>query len=80
VPGAYTYTRCQFDPRAAWGAWTKGASADHEFHVGPHSMVVGPRQEEFQGFNRDASNGMLYRDTSAESYRAISRHADSAMG
>ena len=60
MPGAYTYTRCQFDPRAAWGAWTKGASADHEFHVGPHSMVVGPRQEEFQGFNRDASNGMPY--------------------
>ena len=62
------------------GAWAKGASADHEFHVGPHLMVVGPRQEEFQGFNRDASNGMLYRDTSAESYRSISGHADSAMG
>jgi hypothetical protein len=35
------------------GAWVKGASADHEFHVGPH-------QDEFQGFNRDASNGMPY--------------------
>jgi hypothetical protein len=42
------------------GAWAKGASADHEFHVGPHVMVVGPRQDEFQGFNRDASNGMPY--------------------
>ena len=42
------------------GAWVKGASADHEFHVGPHLMVVGPHQNEFQGFNRDASNGMPY--------------------
>jgi hypothetical protein len=42
------------------GAWAKGVSADHEFHVGPHLMVVSPRQDEFQGFNRDASNGMPY--------------------
>jgi hypothetical protein len=40
------------------GAWVKGASADHEFHLGPHLMVVGPHQDEFQGFNRDASTGM----------------------
>jgi hypothetical protein len=45
------------------GAWVKaanGASADHEFHVGPHLMVVGPHQDEFQGFNLDGSNGMPY--------------------
>jgi hypothetical protein len=45
------------------GAWVKlanGASANHEFHVGPHLMVLSPHQDEFQGFNRDASNGMPY--------------------
>ena len=26
----------------------------HEFHVGLHLMIVGPHQDEFQGFNRDA--------------------------
>jgi hypothetical protein len=43
------------------GAWksAKGGSG-HEFHVGPHLMVVGPNQDEFQGFNRDATNGMPY--------------------
>jgi hypothetical protein len=43
------------------GAWksAKGGSG-HEFHVGPHVMVVGPNQDEFQGFNRDATNGMPY--------------------
>jgi hypothetical protein len=42
----------------AWVKAVKGASADHEFHVGPQFMVVSPHQDEFQGFNRDASNGM----------------------
>jgi hypothetical protein len=42
------------------GAWVKAASADHEFHVGPHLMVVSPNPDEFQGFNRDATNGMSY--------------------
>jgi hypothetical protein len=32
----------------------------HDFHVGPHLMIVGPHEEEFQGFNRDATNGMPY--------------------
>jgi hypothetical protein len=43
------------------GAWksAKGGSG-HEFHVGPHLMVLGPNQDEFQGFNRDATNGMPY--------------------
>ena len=41
------------------GLW-KPAKDGHEFHVGPHLMVVGPNQEEFQGFNRDATNGMPY--------------------
>ena len=43
------------------GAWksAKGGSR-HEFHVGPHLMIVGPNQDEFQGFNRDATNGMPY--------------------
>ena len=36
----------------------KGSSADREFHVGPHLMVVSPHQDEFEGFNRDGSNGM----------------------
>ena len=38
----------------------RGASSVQEFHVGPHLMIVGPHQDEFQGFNRDASNGMPY--------------------
>ena len=42
------------------GAWVKGASADHEFHVGPHLMVVSPHEDELQRFNRDGSNGMPY--------------------
>ena len=44
------------------GAWksAKDSSSGHEFHVGPHLMVVGPNQDEFQGFNRDATNGMPY--------------------
>lgn len=44
------------------GAWksAKAGSSGHEFHVGPHLMIVGPDQEEFQGFNRDATNGMPY--------------------
>ena len=44
------------------GAWKSGkdGSSAHEFHVGPHLMVVGPNQDEFQGFNRDATNGMPY--------------------
>jgi hypothetical protein len=43
------------------GAWksVKGGSG-HEFHVGPHLMIVGPHQDEFQGFNGDATNGMPY--------------------
>jgi len=44
------------------GLWkpSKDGSPAHEFHVGPHLMVVGPNQDEFQGFNRDATNGMPY--------------------
>jgi len=45
------------------GAWVKAASSpsrDHEFHVGPHLMIVGPHQDELQGLNRDGSNGMPY--------------------
>lgn len=43
------------------GAWkpAKGGSG-HDFHVGPHLMVVGPHPEEFQGLNSDATNGMPY--------------------
>jgi hypothetical protein len=44
----------------AWVKAAKGASSGREFHVGPHLMVVGPHQDEFQGFNRDGSNGMPY--------------------
>jgi hypothetical protein len=44
------------------GAWksAKDGSSGHEFHVGPHLMVVGPHEDEFLGFNRDATNGMPY--------------------
>ena len=44
------------------GAWKsgKGDSSGHEFHVGPHVMIIGPHQDDFQGFNRDATNGMPY--------------------
>ena len=31
-----------------------------DFHVGPHLMIVGSNQDEFQGFNRDPTNGMPY--------------------
>jgi len=44
-----------------FGAWqSKDGSSGHEFHVGPHLMIVSPRQDDFQGFNRDPSNGMPY--------------------
>lgn len=42
------------------GAWSKPAGASEEFHVGPHIMIVSPHQDELQGLNRDASNGMSY--------------------
>jgi hypothetical protein len=44
------------------GAWkpAKDGSLGHEFHVGSHMMVVGPNQQEFQGFNQDPTNGMPY--------------------
>jgi len=44
------------------GAWVKSAkgSSGPEFHVGPHLMVVSPHQDDFEGFNRDGSNGMPY--------------------
>jgi hypothetical protein len=44
----------------AWVKAVKGGSANHEFHVGPHLMVIGPHQDEFQGVNRDGSTGMPY--------------------
>jgi hypothetical protein len=44
-----------------FGAWqSKDGSSGHEFHVGPHLMIVSPHQEDFQGLNRDPSNGMPY--------------------
>ena len=44
-----------------FGAWqSKDGSSSHEFHVGPHLMIVSPGQGDFQGFNRDPSNGMPY--------------------
>jgi hypothetical protein len=46
--------------RGAWVKSAKDTSSGQEFHVGPHLMVVGPHQEEFQGLNRDGSNGMPY--------------------
>jgi hypothetical protein len=44
-----------------FGAWqSNDGSSGHEFHVGPHLMIVSPHQDDFQGFNRDPSNGMPY--------------------
>jgi hypothetical protein len=44
-----------------FGAWqSKDGSSGHEFHVGPHLMIVSPHQDDFQGINRDPSNGMPY--------------------
>ena len=42
------------------GAWANSEKGGEEFHVGPHLMIVSPNQDEFQGFNRDPSNGMPY--------------------
>lgn len=39
--------------------WAKGGSG-HDFHVGPHLMIVSPNQDDSQGFNRDPTNGMPY--------------------
>ena len=44
----------------AWVANTSGKTAEKEFHVGAHIMVVSPHPDELQGFNRDGSNGMSY--------------------
>ena len=44
-----------------FGAWqSRDGSSVHEFHVGPHIMIVSPNQAELQGMNRDPSNGMPY--------------------
>jgi hypothetical protein len=44
------------------GMWksAKDGPSGHAFHVGPHLMLIGPHQDEFQGFNRDFTNGMPY--------------------
>lgn len=42
------------------GGEKKSGKGGEEFHVGPHLMIVSPRQDDFQGLNRDASNGMPY--------------------
>ena len=44
------------------GLWkfAKNGSSGDDFHVGPHLMIVGPHEDDFQGFNRDPSNGMAY--------------------
>ena len=47
------------------GAWVpnqSGKGRDHEFHVGPHIMIVSPHQyqDELRPLNHDGSNGMPY--------------------
>lgn len=48
------------------GAWVPnksgGSSKSEDFHVGPHIMIVSPRenQKELQQFSHDGSNGMPY--------------------
>lgn len=43
------------------GAWKPAkVGSGHEFHVGPHLMIISPDQDEFHGLNRDATNGMSY--------------------
>jgi hypothetical protein len=44
-----------------FGAWqSNDGCSGHDFHAGPHLLIVSPNQDEFQGFNRDTSNGMPY--------------------
>ena len=45
-----------------FGAWVNSAKgfSGPEYHVGPHLMIVSPHQDDFQGLNRDGSNGMPY--------------------
>jgi len=42
------------------GGEKKSGKGGKEFHVGPHLMIVSPHQDDFQGLNRDASDGMPY--------------------
>jgi hypothetical protein len=42
------------------GLWKWAKDGSGHFDVGPHLMIVSPNQDEFQGFNRDATNGMPY--------------------
>jgi hypothetical protein len=47
------------------GAWVPHQNApsespDQYFHVGPHIMVVSPKQDELAAFTRDATSGMPY--------------------
>jgi hypothetical protein len=64
-----------------FGAWqSKDGFSGHEFHVGPHLMIVSPHQDDFQGFNRDPSNGMPYVAHFAPSQRAILGYTSAAMG
>src|SRR5258708_27141400 len=46
------------------GFWVSNKShamgSGNEFHVGPHSMIIGPDQKVFRTFNQDGSNGEPY--------------------
>ena len=35
-------------------------SADHTYHVGPHAMIITPRNEDLAKFNRYGSTGEIY--------------------
>jgi hypothetical protein len=51
---AYMYVGA-FVPNVA-----RTASANADFHVGPHVMIISPHQDEVQAFTRDGSTGQPY--------------------
>ena len=65
------------------GAWVKAASSastDHEFHVGPHLMIVSPHQDELQGVQSRRLERDAVRHAPAKSDRAFPGHADPPVG
>lgn len=45
------------------GAWVpniSGADHTHDFHVGPHIMIISPHQDDVRGYNTDGSTGLPY--------------------
>jgi hypothetical protein len=58
--GEYRLIRKGSRPSISASGNGRKMGSSHDFHVGPHLMIVVPKQDEFQGFNRDATSGMPY--------------------